>query len=107
MDADFVDGDDVGMLEAGGRDGFGAKALDELRAGLRPEQQHLERDNPVQALLPGLIDDPHPAPRDLLQQLVVAEVISNFRFPIADCRARRLASRSLLTSAFWLLTSVF
>ena len=39
-----------------------------------PREDHLEGDDPVQADLPGLVDDAHPAPGDLLQQLVVAEV---------------------------------
>ena len=36
-------------------------------------EDHLERDDAVQADLPGLVDDAHPAAGDLLQQLVVAD----------------------------------
>ena len=59
VDADFVDGDNIGMLETGSNNGLGAKAFDKLQAGLRPEQQHLQRDNAIQALLPRSIDDAH------------------------------------------------
>ena len=42
------------------------------RAGL----DHLQGDEAVEAPLAGLVDDAHPAPRDLLQQLEVAEVLA-------------------------------
>lgn len=51
---DFVDGHNVGVLEAGRSSRLGLKALDELRASLRSDQQHLERNNAPQALLPSL-----------------------------------------------------
>ena len=36
-------------------------------------QDHLQRDNAIQRSLPGLVDDPHAAPADLFQQIVIAE----------------------------------
>ena len=36
-------------------------------------QDHLQRDDPVEARLAGLVDDPHPAPADLLEDLIVAD----------------------------------
>ena len=71
--ADFVNRNDVRMLEAGGCLRFHAEALDERLAGQFAEEQQLDRDDPVQAFLPRLIDDPHPAPRDFFEQFVVAE----------------------------------
>ena len=72
-EADFVDGDDVGMLQRSRGHGLGAEALHRLRRRVRPEQQQLEGDDPIQALLAGLIDHAHAAVPDLLQQFVVSE----------------------------------
>ena len=43
-------------------------------AASRPGQEHLHRDDPVQAHLPRAIDDAHAAARDFLQQFVIAEM---------------------------------
>ena len=72
-EADFVDGDDVGMLQRRGGHGLGAETLHRLRRRVRPEQEQLESDDPIQALLAGLIDHAHAAVPNLLQQLVVSE----------------------------------
>ena len=71
---DFVDGDDVGMLQRGRGDRLGAEPLHRFRRRVRPEQQQLEGDDPIEALLAGLVDHAHAAVPDLLQQLVVAEI---------------------------------
>ncbi len=83
--ADLVDRHDVGMVEVGRRLGLGAEPLDVAARGEAAGEDHLERDDPVERRLPRLVDDPHPAPGDLLQQLVVAEV--------ADGRQRGVAVR--------------
>ena len=70
----FVDGDDVGMLQRRRGHGLGAETLHRLRRRVRPEQQQLEGDDPIQALLAGLIDHAHAAVPNLLQQLVVSEI---------------------------------
>ena len=72
-DADFVDGDDVRVLERRGGDGLGAETLHGLGRRVRPEQQQLEGDDPIQALLTGFIDDAHAPVPDLLQEFVVAK----------------------------------
>ena len=72
---DFVDGHDVRMLQARRCGGFGAEPLHKLRPGERPNQQHLQGDDAVQADLAGLIDNAHPAPTNLLQQCVIAKVL--------------------------------
>jgi len=69
----FVDGDDVGMLQRGRGHGLGTEALHRLRRRVRPEQEHLKGDHPVQAFLAGPIDHAHAAVPDLFQKLVVAE----------------------------------
>ena len=71
---DFVNRHDARMLQIGSCFGFGAEALDVVLAGQRPLEDHLHRDDAVQADLPGLIDDAHAASGDLVEQLVVAEV---------------------------------
>ena len=81
-----MDGDDVRVLQRGRGHGLGAEPLHRLRRRMRPEQEHLERDDAVQALLAGLVDHAHAAVRNLLQQLVVAE--------IAELRGARRCSES-------------
>jgi hypothetical protein len=72
--ADLVDGDDVGVLEAGGGPGFLLEAAHVGFVGELPAQDHLQGDDAVEADLPRLEHHPHAAAGDLLQQLVVAEV---------------------------------
>src|SRR5262245_61427233 len=74
--ADLVNGDDVGVVETGRRLGLGAEALHLGWRGQLAGEDHLEGDFPFEADLPGPIHDAHAASRDLLQQLVVAEVLS-------------------------------
>ena len=71
--ADFVDRHDVGVLELGGVLGLAQETAQV--GGTRPvaEPDHFHRDDPIQALLPGFVDDPHPAAGDGLEQIVVAE----------------------------------
>ena len=72
--ADLVDGHDVRVVELGRR----LRLLTETRRrsaspARSPGQDHLQGDRPIQADLPGLVDDPHAAAGDLRQQFVVAE----------------------------------
>ena len=62
LGANFVDLDDVGMLETGHGFGLGAKPSQFLRPRVRPGQDHLESDQPIPADLSGFVDDPHAAP---------------------------------------------
>ena len=59
--AEFVDGDDVGMIQPGQGAGLAVEAFGKIRApgGLRRE--NLERHDPVQHRLAGLINRPHAA----------------------------------------------
>ena len=71
--ADFVDGDDVRVLQAGRRRRFRTESLRQFLARLFPEQEHLHRNDAVEALLPRFEDDTHPAARDFFEQFVIAE----------------------------------
>ena len=72
--ADLVDRHDPGVVEQG--DGLGL-VLEPPQLGVVGQDaglDHLERDGPVEADLPGLVDDAHAAAAELLLKLVVAEV---------------------------------
>src|SRR5690348_828969 len=56
---DFVNGDDVGMLQAGGSLGFGAKSFDEWVAGKLSGEEHFDGDDAIQRALTGAIDHAH------------------------------------------------
>ncbi len=73
MLADLVDRHDPGMIQAGGRLGFRVESPDLDIVGELTGKDHLERDGPVEAHLPGMEDHAHAAPGDLAQDLVVAE----------------------------------
>ena len=62
------------MIEVRGRFGFQAEAL-EIAGRREPAgTHHLERQHAVQAHLPGLVNNPHSALREDLDQLVIAEI---------------------------------
>jgi hypothetical protein len=73
---DFVDGDDMSMMQLGGGFRFRTEPSQVRRRGQITSKDHLECDDPVQLLLPGLIDHPHAAATKLFQQFVVAVVAS-------------------------------
>ena len=68
--AGLVDLDDVGVLELGDRFRFGLEPGQPGRPGVRPGQDHLEGDEPAEALVAGLVDDPHAAPAEFRQDVV-------------------------------------
>ena len=72
------------MVQVGRRLCFLTEPLLVRVAHQGPGQEHLEGDRPVQAPLAGAEDDAHPAPGDLPEQLVIAD--------IADLGARRDSS---------------
>ena len=71
---DLVDRHDAGMIEVGRGLGFEMKPPHVGLAGKLAGQNHLEGDRPVEAHLPRLVNDPHAAAGDLLEQFIVAEV---------------------------------
>ena len=72
--ADLVDRHDARVVEVGGGLGLGVEPPDVGLVGELAGEDHLERDGPVEADLPGLVDDAHAAAGDLADDLVVAEV---------------------------------
>jgi hypothetical protein len=71
--SDFVDGDNIWVLQARRSLRFGPEALDLGGTGQLTGQDHLHRDRPVQTDLPGLIDHTHAPARDFFQQFIVPE----------------------------------
>ncbi len=61
MFANLVHLHDIGMLDVRFGQHFGAKARYCFRAGDFPQQNHLQRDLPIECQVPGKIDDPHAA----------------------------------------------
>ena len=68
--ADLVDLDDVRVLQPGDGLGLAAEPLPTLGRQVRPGQDHLEGDGPVQFAVAGAVDHPHAAAADLLQNVV-------------------------------------
>ena len=72
--ADLVDRDDPRVIEQGDGLGLVLEASQLGVVGQNSGLDHLERDGPVEADLPGLVDDAHAAAAQLFLNLVVAEV---------------------------------
>ena len=73
---DLVDRHDVRVVEVGRRLGLQEESLLLRLRGERAGLDHLQGDEAVEAPLVGLVDDAHPAPRDLLEKFEVAEVLA-------------------------------
>src|SRR6185369_5941158 len=69
-----VDGNDVRMIEIGGRFGFGAKPFDGFGRGELFGCDELESDGAIETELARTIGHAHPAASDFAKQLVIAEV---------------------------------
>ena len=83
--ADLVDRHDMRMIEVRGRFGLaGGSARRSPGVANRPAPTILTRQHAVQAHLPGLVDDPHSALREDLDQLVIAEIADTRRVEISD-----------------------
>src|SRR6266404_1741720 len=72
---DLVNGDYMGMLKAGDRLRLGAKALHKFVTRELAKEQHLHRDDAVQADLPLLVHNAHPSARNFLEQFVVSKTM--------------------------------
>jgi hypothetical protein len=88
--ADFVDLDDVGMLQA--RDGlrFSAEARQVRVAGVAAREDHLEGDHAMELEMACLIDHAHAAPAQHTQDLVSR----NNRKPLQVANPRSLGKRA-------------
>ena len=71
--ADLEDLHDVLVLQRRDRLGLAPEPLPLGRPGVRPGQDHLQRDGAVEGELPGLVDDAHPAAADLPDDLVAGD----------------------------------
>ena len=73
LDADLVHGNDIRMRQAPRRLGLAAKSTQVRRRRMNAAQDHLERDVPLQLVIPRLVHDAHAAAADLFKQFVIAE----------------------------------
>src|SRR5439155_11606928 len=76
--ADFVNGDNAWMLEAGGGFRFTTESLQVRFRGPMTEADNLERDCAIQTFLPGAIDNALTAAPDFFKQFVIAEIAQHF-----------------------------
>ena len=99
--ADLVDGDDVGMHEPGGGLGFGPETRPVRFAGQVAAEDHLERDGPIEAELPGSPDDAHAAAAEFGDDLEVAKRRRRAHGLVATgiWRSRRRRSMRAIASA--------
>ena len=72
--ANFVDGNDVRMIDSSRRLGFNVESLNDGGRSQVAPCDHLYGHDPIKAELPGLEDRAHPAARNFFQQFVVAEI---------------------------------
>ena len=77
MLANLVNGADVGMVERGRGAGFAAETLDRLRVLGNLVGQKLQGDKAAQGDVLGLIDDPHAAAAQLLEDAVVRDGLAD------------------------------
>ena len=70
VDAAVVDRDDPRVVEAGGVARLALEAAHERGVGREGAPQDLDRDLPVEELVPGSMDDRHPTLADLLDQAI-------------------------------------
>ena len=94
--ADFMDGDDVGVVQRRSRFGLLHEARAAVGIGTAHFSQQFDGDETIQALVPGLVDPTHAALADLFQQgempqlaavhirsIVVFQLVSGVREAIA------------------------
>jgi len=82
--ADFVDLDDIRVDQPSGGFGLGSKSST-IRSGCQFAVEHqFERDDSIQRLLPGFVDDAHSTAAQLTNELIIAEWLLRF-----DGRKRR------------------
>ena len=71
---EIVDRHNVRMAEHGHRPGFAGKTFGEGRVAGDRGREDLQRHEPIEAFLPGLVDHAHPALADELQDLQLREL---------------------------------
>ena len=78
--ADLVDRHDVRMIEVRGQLGLAAEPGSLRGRRQRARENHLQRHEPLQLEVPGLVNDPHATPGNFLQQEVVAHAFFTRRY---------------------------
>ncbi len=73
MDADIMDGNDIGVLERRCRRRFRPKTMDELARGKLAAEDQLERNRSSEVALTRAIDNAHAAPGNFIEQIVITE----------------------------------
>ena len=71
---EIVDGDDMRMAEHGHRPSLAGKPLGKGRVLADLRREDFQRHQPVEPLLPGLVDHAHPAPAHQFQDFQVGEM---------------------------------
>jgi hypothetical protein len=74
-----VDGADIGVVQARGGACLATKALRRLAVLGVGVRQHLQRDQPSQPSVLGLVDNAHPAGAQLIEDLVLAECLADLQ----------------------------
>src|SRR4029077_8877463 len=82
--ADFVDGNNTGMLQTGSSVLFASKAIQMRFSRPMAKGDHFQCDRAIKTFLPGTIDDTLTTAADLVEQFVIAEVGQRL------CRTRSL-----------------
>src|SRR5262249_36329575 len=70
LEADLVDLDDVGVVQASDGSGLADEPAEPLQSAVGTDADGLQGDQPVEALLARLVDDTHAALAQLIQDLV-------------------------------------
>jgi hypothetical protein len=92
--ADFVDLNNVGMVQTGHRFRLGLEAGADLCGRVLARQDHLERNEPIQATLPGLVHHGHAAVAQFPQDLVPRHLRPGFAVGAGDApRTQRTGQR--------------
>ena len=101
--ADFVDGNDTGMIEAGSGFRFPTKTLQMRFGSPMAEANHFERDGAIETFLPRAINHALAATTDYLQQFVIAKIGERLcrsrHFPFDPVIARHHRGRGRSTPA--------
>jgi hypothetical protein len=70
---DFINGNDIWMIQAGSGFRFAAEAFEGGCIGEVSAEQDFQRDNSIEAHLARAVDDAHPAARDFMHKFIIAK----------------------------------
>src|SRR4029077_8575506 len=72
--ADFVNWNDAGMVQSGGRFGFATESFHVRFRGPMTQGDYLQCDDAIETFLPGTVNHPLAAPTDFFEELVITEL---------------------------------